>query len=42
MALIGPADKIRDDLATWRESVVDTLIISGPPPLLRTMAELVA
>jgi F420-dependent oxidoreductase-like protein len=41
MALVGPIDKIRDDLAAWESSVVDTLVISGPPPLLRTMAELV-
>jgi F420-dependent oxidoreductase-like protein len=41
MALIGPPDKIRDDLAAWDESVVDTLVVSGPPPLLRTLAELV-
>lgn len=41
MALVGPPEKIRDDLAKWDESVVDTLVVSGPPPLLRTMAELV-
>jgi len=42
MALVGPVDKIRDDLAQWEESVVKTLMISGPPSLLRTMAELCA
>jgi F420-dependent oxidoreductase-like protein len=41
MALVGPPEKIRDDLAAWDASVVDTLVVSGPPPLLRTMAELV-
>jgi F420-dependent oxidoreductase-like protein len=41
MALVGPPEKIRDDLAAWEESVVNTLVISGPPPLLRTVAELV-
>ncbi len=42
VALIGPADKIRDDLAAWDESVVNTLMVSGPPPLLRQIAEIVA
>lgn len=42
VALVGPAAKIRDDLDAWRESVVNTLVISGPPKLLETMAELVA
>lgn len=41
VALIGPLAKIRDDLAAWEESCVTTLLLSGPPPLLRTMAELV-
>ena len=41
VALIGPPDKIRDDLARWDESCVTTLLVSGPPPLLRLMAELV-
>lgn len=42
MALVGPPDKVRHDLAAWQETVVGTLVISGPPPVLRTMAELVA
>jgi F420-dependent oxidoreductase-like protein len=41
MSLIGPKDKIRDDLAKWRESVVDTLLISGDATTLRAAAELV-
>ena len=35
------AQKIADDLAKWRESVVTTLLIQGDPELLRTAAELV-
>ena len=42
VALIGSRDKIRDDLAKWDESVVTTLLLQGPPPLLEMMAELVA
>ncbi|MDY7102419.1 MAG: LLM class F420-dependent oxidoreductase [Actinomycetota bacterium] len=40
VALVGPADKIRDDLAAWEESVVTSLMVSGPPSTLRLMAEL--
>ncbi|MEZ5409126.1 MAG: LLM class F420-dependent oxidoreductase [Acidimicrobiales bacterium] len=42
VALVGPPAKIRSDLDAWRESVVNTLVVSGPPPLLETMAEIVA
>ena len=41
VALVGPAAKIADDLEPWRESVVDTLVISGPPQVLQAAAELV-
>ena len=41
MSLIGPKEKIRDDLAKWRESVVDTLLISGDVTTLRDAAALV-
>ena len=39
--LIGPKDKIRDDLDAWRESCVTQLLVSGPPFLLEEIAELV-
>jgi alkanesulfonate monooxygenase SsuD/methylene tetrahydromethanopterin reductase-like flavin-dependent oxidoreductase (luciferase family) len=39
--LVGPVDKIRDDLAAWEESIVTTMIVAGDPQLLRTVAELV-
>jgi F420-dependent oxidoreductase-like protein len=52
VALIGPKDKVRDDLAAWRESMANTLVISppasegevgmAPGATLRTMAELMA
>jgi F420-dependent oxidoreductase-like protein len=41
LTLIGPVDKIRDDLEAWRESIVTTLLVAGDPPTLRTIAELV-
>ena len=41
VALIGPPEKIRDDLEMWRESIVSTLLVSGDVPALRRIAELV-
>jgi len=41
LALIGPKEKIRDDLEPWRESIVTKLLISGDPQTLRTAAEIV-
>jgi F420-dependent oxidoreductase-like protein len=41
MSLIGPREKIRDDLARWRESIVTTLLVSGDAPTLRAAAQLV-
>jgi F420-dependent oxidoreductase-like protein len=41
MSLLGPPDKIRDDLAAWQESFVTTLMIAGDVQLLRTAAEIV-
>ena len=40
VALIGPREKIRDDLVAWEASCVTTLMVSGPPPVMRLMAEL--
>jgi F420-dependent oxidoreductase-like protein len=42
LALIGPAAKIRDEFARWRETVITTLMIQGDPGQLRTIAELLA
>lgn len=41
IALIGPREKIRDDLEAWRASIATTLLVSGDVATLRTMAELV-
>ena len=41
LSLIGSREKIRDDLAKWRESVVTTLLISGDAATLRDAAVLV-
>lgn len=41
VALVGPPAKIRDELDAWRESLVTTMLVSGPPAHLRAVAELV-
>jgi F420-dependent oxidoreductase-like protein len=41
VALIGPKEKIRDDLEMWRESVVTTILVAGDVNQLRTISELV-
>jgi F420-dependent oxidoreductase-like protein len=41
LTLIGPADKIRDDLEAWRDSIVTTILVSGDAAMLRQAAELV-
>ena len=40
IALIGPPEKIRDDLAAWQESVVTTMLVQGDAASLRLIAEL--
>ncbi|MBX3087200.1 MAG: LLM class F420-dependent oxidoreductase [Cryobacterium sp.] len=41
IALIGPPEKIRDELAAWEESVVTTMLVQGPALALRTIRDLV-
>lgn len=41
VALIGSLDKIRAELPMWRDSLVTTMLVRGPVPLLRQVAELV-
>jgi F420-dependent oxidoreductase-like protein len=40
-ALIGPREKIRDDLEAWNESLVTTLLVGGEIDHMRLLAELV-
>ena len=39
--LVGPPAKIRDDLERWRETCVTSLLVAGPPDLLRQITDLV-
>jgi alkanesulfonate monooxygenase SsuD/methylene tetrahydromethanopterin reductase-like flavin-dependent oxidoreductase (luciferase family) len=42
IALIGPREKVRDELEVWKASRVTTMLIGAhDPSVLRTMAELV-
>ncbi|MDX8152550.1 LLM class F420-dependent oxidoreductase [Patulibacter brassicae] len=41
MALLGPADKIRHDLAAWEDSFVTTLLVDGDAETVRQAAEIV-
>ena len=41
-ALVGPKERIRDQLAKWRESFVTTLAVRGDFLALRTVAELLS
>ena len=34
VALVGPPDKIRDELVRWKETCITTLVVSGPAPVL--------
>lgn len=39
VALVGPPGKIREELELWKRTVITTMLISGPPDLLRMVAE---
>jgi F420-dependent oxidoreductase-like protein len=42
VALVGPAAKIREELPRWEATVITTMLVSGPPDLLRLVASLAA
>jgi F420-dependent oxidoreductase-like protein len=41
LALIGPVEKIRDELPAWKDGVITTFLVAGPPPMLESVAKLV-
>jgi F420-dependent oxidoreductase-like protein len=41
VALVGPIDKLRGEIDAWKRSLLTTMIVTGPPELLRQIAELV-
>ena len=40
-ALIGPVEKIREELEEWKKTSLTTMLVSGPAPMLGPIAELV-
>ena len=41
VALVGSFDKVRDEIPRWEETVITTMLVQGPPELLRVIAEMV-
>ncbi len=41
IALVGPVDKIRDDLARWKETCLTTVLLNGRADQLAMLAELI-
>lgn len=41
VALVGPPEKIRDEMERWSETVITTMLVQGPPELLRILPGLV-
>jgi F420-dependent oxidoreductase-like protein len=41
VALVGPMDKIRDEMARWRETCLTTFLVSGPAHTLSGLADLI-
>jgi len=40
--LIGPIEKIRDDLAKWKATLVTTMLVGGPPSFLEMAAKVLS
>ena len=38
VALVGPPEKIKEELELWKSTVITTMMITGPPDLLRMVA----
>ena len=41
VALIGPVGKIKDELPRWKDSILTTMLVAGPPQLLETIAKVI-
>jgi F420-dependent oxidoreductase-like protein len=41
VALVGPMDKIRDEMAKWKETCLTTFLVSGPANTLEGLADLI-
>ena len=41
VALVGPVDKIKDELQKWKDTCITTMLVSGPAQVLPFYADLV-
>jgi len=41
VALVGPKEKVLEDLERWKATCLTTMLVSGPPPLLEEIAAIV-
>ena len=41
VALVGPIDKIKDELVQWKETCITTFLLSGPSQMLEFYADLI-
>jgi F420-dependent oxidoreductase-like protein len=41
VALVGPVDKIKDELHQWKSTCLTTMLINAPGPMLETVAKVV-
>ena len=41
VALVGPIDKIKDELVQWKETCITTFLLSGPAQMLEFYADLI-
>ena len=40
VALVGPPEKIRDEMPRWSETVITTMLVQGPPELIRALPDI--
>jgi hypothetical protein len=41
VALVGPMEKIKDELPAWKNTCLTTMLINAPGPMLETVAKVV-
>ncbi|MEC8503480.1 MAG: LLM class flavin-dependent oxidoreductase, partial [Actinomycetota bacterium] len=42
VALVGPPEKIKEELSRWEETVLTTLLLSGPTSMLQTYVDILS
>jgi F420-dependent oxidoreductase-like protein len=41
IALVGPLEKIKEELPRWKSTCMTTMLVGGPPPVLKAIAQAV-